>query len=139
MIYHIGSEEVRPFFKEFGRKDNLFRVSEDGGGGGSYREDFYFLYNCSERLAFCAFFSPLVSCGSLKHPAQSAGYSPNISSLTKLGENRITRFVAPGKHFLTDMSNRVEHQNRNQRAIEKWMFFLILLVLISACMRRRPD
>ena len=30
-----------------------------------------------------------------------------------------TRFVSSDEHFLTDMSNRAEHQKRNQTAIEK--------------------
>ena len=30
----------------------------------------------------------------------------------------LAQFIASGKHFLTEMSNRVEHQKRNQPAIE---------------------
>ena len=34
-------------------------------------------------------------------------------------------------HFLTDMSNRVEHQKRNQPAIEKWPFGFVFGVQLG--------
>ena len=35
------------------------------------------------------------------------------------------------KHFLTDMSNRVEHQKQNQPAIEKWPFGFVFGVQLG--------
>ena len=35
------------------------------------------------------------------------------------------------EHFLTDMSNRVEHQKRNQPAIEKWPFGFVFGVQLG--------
>ena len=40
------------------------------------------------------------------------------------------------EHFLTDMSNRVELQKRNQLAIEKWPFGFILGVQLSLLQAR---
>ena len=34
-------------------------------------------------------------------------------------------------HFLTDMSNRVEHQKQNQTAFEKWLFGLVFGVQLG--------
>ena len=34
-------------------------------------------------------------------------------------------------HFLTDMSNRVEHQKQNQPAIEKWPFGFVFGVQLG--------
>ena len=35
------------------------------------------------------------------------------------------------EHFLTDMSNRVEHQKQNQPAIEKWPFGFVFGVQLG--------
>ena len=35
------------------------------------------------------------------------------------------------EHFLTDMSNRVKHQKRNQSAIEKWPFGFVFGVQLG--------
>ena len=35
------------------------------------------------------------------------------------------------RHFVTDMSNRVEHQKQNQPAIENWPFDFVFGVQLS--------
>ena len=43
----------------------------------------------------------------------------------------IQPFQSQMEHFLTDMSNRVEHQKRNQPAIEKWPFGFVFGVQLG--------
>ena len=46
--------------------------------------------------------------------------------------NRVLHgFPRQMEHFLTDMSNRLEHQKRNQTAIEKWPFGFVFDVQIG--------
>ena len=40
-------------------------------------------------------------------------------------------FLRQVTHFLTDMSNRVEHQKQNQPAIEKWPFGFVFGVQLG--------
>ena len=51
-------------------------------------------------------------------------------------ENNVHSFLRHMEHFLTDMSNRVEQQKRNQPAIKKWLVGVFLVFISAICVER---
>ena len=58
-------------------------------------------------------------------------FEPLIRPRKNSPKIRLQPFRRQMKHFLTDMSNRVEHQKQNQPAIEKWPFGFVFGVQLG--------
>ena len=58
-------------------------------------------------------------------------YSSRLKSAYYTYEIREHGFLRRMKYFLTDLSNRVEHQKRNQPAIKKWPFGFVFGVQLG--------
>ena len=55
----------------------------------------------------------------------------NMSNRVEHQKRNLHGFLRQMEHFLTDMSNRVEHQKQNQPAIEKWPFGFVFGVQLG--------